>query len=63
MTRILIFALAAILGVSSPTDSLKIGARTTSPMAVDEGAEFDRAFVAQLVRAEQEAVDRLHGTN
>lgn len=59
MTRILIFALAAVLGVSSPTDSLKSGARTTNLNAVDEGAAFDRAFVAQLIKDEQEAVASL----
>ena len=62
MTRILIFALAAVLSTADPTESLKASApvtKTTNMTAI-QGEAFDRAFVAQLVRDEQEAVDRLH---
>ena len=57
MTRILIFALAAVLGMSNPTQSLTAGARTTNLIAVDEGAAFDRAVVAQMMKDQQEAAD------
>ena len=58
MSRILIFALAAILSATGPMEFLNASATTTNTMAV-EGEAFDRAFVAQLVKDEQEAVDQL----
>ena len=57
MTRILIFALAALLSLV-PTDHLTAGVPPANMTAI-EGEAFDRAFVDQMLRDEQEAVEQL----
>jgi hypothetical protein len=55
MTRILIFALAAVLSLI-PTDHLKAGLPPVTLTAI-EGEAFDRTFVEQMIRDEQQAVE------
>ena len=57
MTRILIFALAAVLSLI-PTDSHTAGTPPANLTAI-EGEAFDRAFVDQILRDQQEAVEHL----
>lgn len=57
MTRILILALATLLSLI-PTDPLTAGVSQANVTAI-EGEAFDRAFVDQMLRDEQEAVEQL----
>ena len=57
MTRILIFALAAVLSLI-PTDPLTADVPPANLTAI-EGEAFDRAFVDQMLRDEQEAAEHL----
>ena len=54
MTRILILALAAALSLI-PMGPVKAGAPPATLTAI-EGEAFDRAFVAQMLRDEQETI-------
>ena len=57
MSRILIFALAAVL--STPVAPQQVPPTHSTLMAL-EGAAFDRAFVAQMIKDQEEAVEQLH---
>ena len=60
MTRRLTFILAAALSIIDPAAALPAGATPVNQMAID-GAAFDRAFVDQLIKQEQEeAVALVH---
>jgi len=59
MTRKLTFILAAALSIIDPAAALPAGAKPANQMAVD-GAAFDRAFVEQMIRDHEEAVELVH---
>ena len=59
MSRILIFALAAVLSTPPVAPQQPQTAQSRTQMALD-GAAFDREFVAQMIKDNQEAVDALH---
>jgi uncharacterized protein (DUF305 family) len=55
MSRILIFALVAVLGTpAAPQQTQPTQSRTLMAL---EGAAFDRAFVAQMIKANEEALE------
>ena len=58
MLRIVIFALAAVLSASVATQQAPVA----QPQALTalEGAAFDRAFVAQMIKDQEEAIEQLH---
>ena len=57
MSRTLTFALAAALLITDPTASLGVAATTTNQMGID-GAAFDRAFVEQMMKEHEEAIEQ-----
>ena len=59
MSRILIFALAAVLS-TPPVANMQIQTAQSTTLTALEGAAFDRAFVAQMIKDNQEAVEALH---
>lgn len=56
MSRTLTFALAAALSITNPTASLTAIGTTTNQMGI-EGAAFDRAFVEQMIKEHEEAIE------
>ena len=59
MTRKLTFILAAALSIIDPAAALPAGAAQANQMAID-GAAFDRAFVEQMIKDHEEAVELVH---
>ena len=59
MSRILIFALAAVLSTPPVAPQQTQAAQSRTQMAL-EGAAFDRAFVAQMIQDQLDAVEQRH---
>ena len=59
MTRKLTFILAAALSIIDPAAALPAGRTPATQMAI-EGAAFDRAFVEQMIKDHEEAVEAVH---
>jgi len=58
MSRILIFALVAVFSTPVPPQPTEtVQSRTLMAL---EGAAFDRAFVAEMIKANEEALEVLH---
>jgi uncharacterized protein (DUF305 family) len=51
--------LAATLSIIDPAAALPAGSKAANQLAVD-GAAFDRAFVEQMIKDHEEAVELVH---
>jgi uncharacterized protein (DUF305 family) len=58
MSRILIFAVAVVLGTPGSPQQAQ-AAKSTAMMALD-GAAFDREFVAQMIKDHEQALEERH---
>ena len=59
MTRRLTFILAAALSIIDPAAALPAATTPANQMAID-GAAFDRAFVEQMIKDHEEAIEAVH---